>query len=538
MASRPYGLKELDLMDAHLFRLFSSAAGPFLRGCMVEKIQEPEEGLLTLSLYAHNEKRQLYWSHRRDAPYCFLSKARLSANKAPSAQVMRIRKYFNGRRIVSAVFQYCQRKLWLLASSEPCGEKEGGLPWLCLDLIKGPSLHFLSVEEAPQEDDPKWPEAAELAKACEQWREWPILTPMLRKSLAEMDDLDRRALIEDLRIASGSIFLYLKEINDAEQVVRIAAWPLDLKEGESCLELEREAWLQGFERAGNDLVLRKFHENEQDRLLAPMRKRLKRLHNILDKVEQDEKRLRHMAEKEKEGLGIRDNLWRFDSDIHIPELELADGQRILLDKKYDLKANMERFFHTAKRGKRGLAALEERRNELLSEIANLEKADKETVLPSRATPKTNNTIIRKASLSRRNALQANLPKNVRLLFSTDGHMLLLGKDARGNRSALRLAQGHDLWVHVESGQGAHVIIRRKFPGEELTEQTLAEAASLAAIKSWHKDEASCSVMFAEARHVKGPKNAPAGKVIIDRLWRTDIFRIDADIEKKLSLNEG
>lgn len=524
-------------MDAHLFRLFALAAGPFLLDSRIEKIQEPEQGILSLNLYGHNEKKQLCWSYRRNAPYCFLSEEKLASGRHPSAQIMRLRKYFNGRRIVSAVFQYCQRKLWLLPSTESGVEREG-LPWLCLDLVRGPSMHFLPPEDAPQEDDPEWPQSSELSQACDQWRLWPILTPLLRKSLAEMEEPDRWALMEDLRIASGFLFLYLKDIDGAEQVARIAAWPLALKEGEKCLELEREDWLKGFERAGNDLVLRRLHENEQDRLLAPMQKKLKKLRSILDKLQQDEKRLRGMVEKEKDGQALRNRLWRFDSESHMPKLELEDGQQIILNEKYNLKDNMESFFHTAKRGKRGLRMLSERKTELLAEIAKLENAGSQ-LMPAPASDKENdNAQTKSPAISRLNALRANLPANVQALFSTDGHILLRGKDAKGNRSALRLAQGHDLWAHVETGQGAHVIIRRKFPGEDLTEQTLAEAASLAAVKSWHKDEASCSVMFAQVRHVKGAKNGPAGKVVIDKLFRTGIFRIDADIENKLALNEG
>lgn len=511
-------------MEAHLFRLFAQAAAPFFRDAGIEKIQEPEPGLLTMNLRGPGWKKQLNWSFSRQLPFCFLSDSRLAAGKSPSASIMRLRKYFSGRRIASAVFQFCQRRLWLLASGRPDSSPQKTVPWLCLDLVKGPSLHFLEAEEAPREDNPRWPKPEELAEACQNWRDWPVLTPPLRKYLADLEEPDRWALMEDLRPACGALFLY-----QTDKVARISAWPLALREGESCQELFREDWLKGFERAGNDLVLRKLHESGQDRLLAPLRKKRERKLRILQKLEEDEKRLRSMAARGEDGEILRAQLWRYDGGSHLSGIETGD-RMIPLNEKYSLLENMERFFHESKRGKRGLEALSQRKAALLEEISSLEKADGgELAERTEKEPE--------APVSRISALRMNLPKDVQGLLSSDGHILLRGKSAKGNRTVLRLAQPHDLWGHVETGQGAHVLIRRKFPGEEISGETFAEAASLAAVKSWFKDAGSCSVMFAEARHVKPAKNGPPGKVIIDKMFRTGLFQIDSEIEAKLAKRE-
>lgn len=528
-------------MDAHLFRLFVKAATPTLLDSRIEKIQEPDDALLTLNLYGHNTKRQLVWSYKRGLDFCFLSQGRLSSQKSPSAQIMRLRKYFANRKIISIVPQVWQRKLWLLAGNGNASAN-ASLPWLCLDLHKGPSLHFLNVEESPQEDEANWPENDNLPEACANWRAFPVLTPLLRKSLAQMDKLDGLALLEDLKSASGNLFLYLTGKNNTEQIIRISAWPLEQKAEEFCLELSGEDYLKGLERAGNDLILRKQHEIAQEHLLAPVRKRLARLHRILEKLDKDEKRLLAMTAKEKDGQAIHDNLWLFDSSSHYEEIEIEAGgnkRKIYLNPKNSLLENMEHFFKEAKRGKRGLQMLQERKSSLLAEIAALEQPDSaESIALSAEQPSGENGSERKPKLSRLAALRATLPKNVQAHISADGHIFLRGKDAAGNRRALRLAQGYDLWAHVETGQGAHVIIRRKFPGEEISEETMGEAASLVAVKSWHKEAGSCKVMFAEVRHVKPARNGPPGKVLIDKLFRSAMFPIDQQIEEKLAKNDN
>lgn len=521
-------------MDAHLFRLFAKSASYYLNDCRIEKIQEPDPGLLTINLNGRSFKKQLNWSYKKNRAFCFMSNARLASRKEPSAHVMRLRKYFNDRKISSAVFQFCQRRLWLLPARRE-DEAEELAPWLCLDLSKGPSLHFLSAEQAPLEDSPKWPLPAELEKALENWQEWPVLTPLLRKRLKGMEEEEQWALLEDLRSAEGLIFHYVKNVAQGEETSRLSAWPLELHKDENCLEVPPEGHLSVFEKAGSDLIWRDIREMEQDRLIAPLLKKMVRQKKILEKMEQDEKRLKYMSSREKEGKALQENLWRFDSEKRLSEITVDIGgnaEKIELDSKFNLLENMEKFFHESKRGKRGLKILECRKKELLEEIAELEKdiIQKPENIGVEKKPQKSKSV---PSFHPVAGIQRNLPKNVQAHVSTDGHIFLRGKDASGNRIVLKLAQPHDLWAHVETGQGAHVIIRLKYPGEELTEQTFAEAASLAAVKSWHREAGQCSVMFAEARHVHPAKHGGPGKVVIDKLARTDIFTIDTEIEEKL-----
>ena len=64
--------------------------------------------------------------------------------------------------------------------------------------------------------------------------------------------------------------------------------------------------------------------------------------------------------------------------------------------------------------------------------------------------------------------------------SSDGFLILRGRDTRGNGLALKLAAPHDYWIHTADGPSAHVIIRRDHAGQQVPERTLHEAGILAA----------------------------------------------------------
>lgn len=528
-------------MDAHLFRIFMSALEPMLLGGKISKIQELEPGILVLSFYGGGEKRQLCIRFDRKQPFCFLSGSRLSAGKAPSAQIMRLRKYFTDRRVVSVVSQFCSRKLWLLAAADE--NKSGKAPWLCLDLAKGASLHFLDAAQHPQTEAPKWPDAGALGRAMENWRDWPTLTPSLRRSLQLLDEPERLALLEDLRAGTGNVFLYSREEKGEMAPVLVSAWPLPDAAAKNLRESEREDILAALAEAGQSMIVAPLFEKRNDNLIAPIRRRVKSLEKVLAKLDEDEKRLKTMLLGEADALAISQNIWRLDREAHESSLIVGDGasaREIALNKKLSLLENMNSLFHKAKRGKRGLAFVEERRREAREELAALQGATMEEAaeLSSRkareALPEKDGG--GKKTGQAASALRKILPRNIAVFTSSDGYVLLRGKDAKGNRALRRFCAPHDLWVHVETGPGAHVAIRRPNPGQETPERVLDEAGALAANKSWLANSATAAVMFAEMRHVRPARNGPEGKMIIDRLLMTRTVPVNRELEIMLAAN--
>ena len=58
-------------------------------------------------------------------------------------------------------------------------------------------------------------------------------------------------------------------------------------------------------------------------------------------------------------------------------------------------------------------------------------------------------------------------------------------------------------------------------------------AALAASKSWQRDAARARIQYAEVRHVKPMRNAPAGTVRIDKSLPSREVAVDLALEEKL-----
>lgn len=549
-------------MDAHLFRRFCECATPLLVGSRVEKLQAAEPTLLVLSLYGHGEKRQLCLRHDRKEPFCFFARSRLTAGAPPNAAVMRVRKYAVGRRIAACVPQFCQRRLWLLLAGNAA--REGGvLPagfalWLLLDMREGASLHFQQLEGEhrpspslslpPEPDTPDWPAPAILPEALAHWRDWPVLTPALRRSLAHMEAPEQWALLEDLRAGGGDIFLYTEAGGELAPVRVISAWPLPPELRGDLAEYSSNDVLALVERAARSLVLARLAEAGAAQRQRPLRRRLRQIDRLLIKLAQEETRFKAMVGNQADAMLLRAHLWRWDADFRADSVEILpdDGTsgrdaahttpiRIRLDPRHSVRVTMERLFHAAKRGRRGLELLAPRRAALIEENERLRRALSDTVPLPVADAGTQGQPAPGAAPALTAALPRDLPKRVQAFASEDGFQLLRGRDARGNQALLRKAAPGDIWLHAEGGPGAHVLIRRAHAGQEVPERTLEQAGCLAACKSWRRDAASARILYAEARHVRPLHGAAPGTVRVDKVLLTREVRVDPELETRLAL---
>lgn len=123
--------------------------------------------------------------------------------------------------------------------------------------------------------------------------------------------------------------------------------------------------------------------------------------------------------------------------------------------------------------------------------------------------------------------------------SSDGFYLLRGRNAQANHQLLtQVASPFDYWLHAQDGPGAHVIIRRDFPRQEVPETTLQEAAVLAALASHLKMGDRGDVLLCLVRDVRTIKGAALGVVGVDKVLRTVRPAIDPNLEKRLQVLTG
>lgn len=102
-------------------------------------------------------------------------------------------------------------------------------------------------------------------------------------------------------------------------------------------------------------------------------------------------------------------------------------------------------------------------------------------------------------------------------FAHAGFEILVGKAATDNDYlTFRVAEPHDLWLHVAGGTpGSHVVIRNPERGAIPSDVT-ERAAALAAWYSKARNAARVEVHVCRAADVKKARGAPAGQVQIAR----------------------
>ena len=323
---------------------------------------------------------------------------------------------------------------------------------------------------------------------------------------------------------------------------RIAAWPLPDALAQGWHEEQGEDILGLVEKAGQKLVLEKAARDAAGAAALPLSRRLRKLEQLLAKLDEEEQRLLGMCAAREDGLLLQAWLWRWPADFRAPELVLpppdeGDGdtprKTVKLDMRRSVRDNMERLFHTARRGQRGLEHLAERRAVLRAELATVQAARQEALLggighaAGEAGKPDRNTVALGALRG------AALPRNVQLFVSDDGFALLRGRDAKGNIAARKLAAAHDIWLHTDGGPGSHVIIRRAHAGQEVPERTLDQAGALAACKSWQKDAARARILYAEVRHIRSMRGAGTGTVRMDKILYSREVPVDASLETRL-----
>lgn len=107
--------------------------------------------------------------------------------------------------------------------------------------------------------------------------------------------------------------------------------------------------------------------------------------------------------------------------------------------------------------------------------------------------------------------QPQRPSKPREFRSTAGLRILVGRNNRQNdRLTAKDAEKWDIWLHTQRIHGSHVILCTG--GAQPDEQSIAEAASLAAYFSQAQDGTKVPVDFTQVKYVKKPAGSPPGFV--------------------------
>ncbi|MGQ0613017.1 MAG: NFACT RNA binding domain-containing protein [Planctomycetaceae bacterium] len=181
-----------------------------------------------------------------------------------------------------------------------------------------------------------------------------------------------------------------------------------------------------------------------------------------------------------------------------------------LDPRLSPQENVDRLFKLAQKSERAKPILEERLADVANKLEGLADAD----LPRQPPP------------ARRSAPPTRLP--YREFTSRDGLPILVGKGGADNDElTLRIARPQDLFLHVRGTPGAHVIVPLD-KGQELPQETLLDAASLALHYSKSKLARTADVTYTFRRNVSKPRGSKPGLV---QVRQEKVFRLRREPER-------
>ncbi len=176
--------------------------------------------------------------------------------------------------------------------------------------------------------------------------------------------------------------------------------------------------------------------------------------------------------------------------------------------------NAQKYFQKYQKAKNAVRIVQEQIQETKQEILYLESVLSQLEL---ATPLELKDI--KEELEETGYLKApkkkmrGQKKSTFLEFtSSDGDTILVGRNnLQNDQLTLKTARKNDIWLHVKNIPGSHVIIKNATPSQE----TLQEAAQIAAYYSKYRLSSQVPVDYVEVRHIKKPNGAKPGFVIYE-----------------------
>ena len=131
--------------------------------------------------------------------------------------------------------------------------------------------------------------------------------------------------------------------------------------------------------------------------------------------------------------------------------------------------------------------------------------------------------------------QPKLPQSKPMEFvSSDGYRIFAGRNNRQNDLlSLKTARKDDLWLHIQKFHGTHVVIA--CAGVRPPDQTVTEAAMLAAYFSQAKNGQNVPVDVTQVRNLRKPNGAKPGMVVYEH-YQTVIVTPDPALAESLRKN--
>ncbi|MGX7059257.1 NFACT RNA binding domain-containing protein [Vagococcus humatus] len=212
----------------------------------------------------------------------------------------------------------------------------------------------------------------------------------------------------------------------------------------------------------------------------------------------------HLVEKGTKEITL-ENYYEENQPIHIQLREdLSPSQ------------NAQKYFHKYAKLKNGVKKIQKQLEETKQEKYYLESVLSQLEIASPMDLEVIREELIEEKIIRNRNKQAKhkkkKPSQPEKYLSSDGTSILVGKNnLQNDKLTLKTARKTDIWLHAKDIPGSHVIIEHASPSNE----TLEEAAILAAYFSKYQLSNKVPVDYVSVKHVKKPNGAKPGFVIYD-----------------------
>ncbi len=405
--------------------------------------------------------------------------------------------------------------------------------------------------ELPPQQDKNNPTAVSLPDLTEKIRQLPpdsLLDKFLVSEFIGMSPLLAREIVfrhaGDTKVLSGSITPedFAKDITDFfTSVIDGHETPSIIKEKDkgkptafSCVNLTQYSGLASIIPCDNlSFAVEEFFSTRDlhDRLTQKAAGTVKAINNNIDRCQKKIAIHQDILAKSKNrdkykiyGDLLTANLYRMEpnaSSITVQNYYSENCEDITIDLKPELSPsrNAQRYYKLYNKAK----TAEEHSTRQLKE-AQTELEYLETVLDSVTRASTYNDIAEiREELGEQGYISSGNPKKKKALkkskpmefISSDGYTILVGRNNKQNDElTIRMAYSTDMWLHTKNIPGSHVLIRTNGTGE-VPDNTLVEAAQIAAYFSKAQKSKGVGVDYTLIKNIRKPNGSNPGFVIYD-----------------------
>ncbi len=542
----------------------------------IEKVYQPEKDEIIIAIRAKGKNRKLLLSANSSFPRAHLFTGQRVNPPSPPNFCMLLRKYIQGGRIVSIDQSNFERIINIhMALKSELGEP---LNWRLVIEIMGKHSNIILVDnennkiidaikkvsfdisrlrqilpnttyQLPPDQDKVSPINIEYETFCQSiskhhdeifksiYKSLQGVSPFIAREICHISQIDELSLFENLtELDKKRLYDSLKEVinqitntqhtpciyHNHEQVVKDFYCfdvkymeEMYLKKSDASISTTIEAFY-----ASKDLHIRLNQKSSDLQKLVTGKinklqlKKQKLLEDLLKAESSDTYRIF--------GDLINANLYRITPKSKEITLEnyYDDNQmvRITLDPRLSASQNAQKYFKRYNKSKTALVQKQIQLDETEIELAYFHSvmASVDHIESVVDIDEIRNELVSQGYAKKKITKEKQKKKKTVFLTyqSSDGFNITVGKNnLQNDELTTKLASKKDLWFHTKEIHGSHVIVESK--GVEIPEQTIIEAAQLAAYYSKGKMSENVPVDYTIVKNVKKPSGSKPGMVIYD-----------------------